>query len=495
MTRKALERRLGRLVSRDPHLRAIRREAALAGVPAWLVGGAVRDAALGRPPGDADLAAGRGAARLVSALGRAWGRRGFRFRKRGVTTYRFDLEGRRVDVVDASTRGLARDLARRELTINAIAYDLLAGRVEDPHGGLRDLGASVLRPPRAGVVREDPVRALRAARFLAELPGFRLHRGAQAEIRSAARALRRASVERIRDEIEKLLMAPDPARGLLEVERLGLLSAVLPELAPLSGCVAGAGRPDVLAHTAAAIALAARGGRYPGAAAVREEGEARLVRLALLVHDVSKPDTLSAREDGRPTFHGHEVLGARRADALLRRLRFPSALRKRVARLVLFHLRPHHLADAGPTPRGLRRLVRDAGDDIPVLVAHAACDALASGSPDGRARWRRLRPVLVELLRLHEAAKAEPLPALLDGRDVMRALGIGPGPAVGEALRAIRELQEEGALRDRETALEAVKNLGLAPAPGATPRTPSRPPGPRAAGAPPRAGARRSGPR
>jgi hypothetical protein len=171
------------------------------------------------------------------------------------------------------------------------------------------------------------------------------------------------------------------------------------------------------------------------------------------VHDLSKPETLSRREDGRPTFHGHEILGARRADALLRRLRMPRDFRRRVTQLVRFHLRPHHLADSGAPVRGLNRLVRDAGDDLPVLVLHAACDAAASGSKDARAKWRRLRPVLMQLLERHEKSKAAPLPTLVTGTDVMFVLGIGPGPEVGRVLREIRELQEDALLSTREDAL------------------------------------------
>ena len=186
---------------------------------------------------------------------------------------------------------------------------------------------------------------------------------------------------------------------------------------------------------------------------IKEGAELRVLRWALLLHDISKPETLAAGADGRPTFHGHEVLGARRAAALLKRLRAPADLRERVTRAVLFHLRPHHLAESSAPPRGMRRLVREAGDDLPLLVVHAACDAKASGSPDARARWRRLRPVLAELVELHRTARAVPLIPLLSGLDVMKLLGIPPGPAVGAALQELRELQEEGRITDRNDAL------------------------------------------
>ena len=246
MTPEKLAARLRRRMATDPLLREVREAARASGVPAWLVGGAVRDAALGCPSEDLDVAAGRGAGRLVRDLGSLWGHRGFRFRKRGVTTWRFEVRGRKVDVVDASGRGIERDLRRRDFTVNAIALDLVGGRTLDPLGGLRDLEAGRLRLPRPGVVREDPVRALRACRFLAEFPAFRLDPAARREAKAAERGLRRASAERVRDETDKMLVAPRPDLGLETVERLGLLGAVLPETIPLRRCVAGEGRPDVL---------------------------------------------------------------------------------------------------------------------------------------------------------------------------------------------------------------------------------------------------------
>lgn len=462
ISRERLEARLRRRVSRDPILRAVQEEGRRAGVPIRLVGGFVRDVALGRRAQDVDLAAGRGAAALVRRLEARWGRRLFRFRKRGVTTWRTSVAGRDVDVVDAGTRGFLEDLRRRELRANAVAFDLEAGRIVDPLGGLRDLRNGILRTPRRGVVRGDPVRALRAARFLAQLPGFRLDRATREEIRATARPLRRASAERVRDELDSLLASVDPAAGLEALLDLGILDAALPELRPMRDSVAGEGRPDVWRHTVLAVAASVRPGRRPGGTRVRDRDSLRVLRWALLLHDVAKPETL--RTDGpRPTFHGHEVVGARRAAAILERLRLPLAFRRRVRRLVLFHLRPHHLADAGAPERGMRRLVRECEGDLPLLVVHAGCDAVGSGAPDARMRWRRLRPVLQRLLALHDEVSASPLPRLVDGRDVMRILGVESGPAVGEALDEIRELQEQGDLADRNAALRHLEKRGQAP--------------------------------
>jgi putative nucleotidyltransferase with HDIG domain len=453
LNRDRLASLLRHRTARDPRIRQARDAAWEVDAELWLVGGYVRDSALERRATDVDLVVGRGRDRLVPELRRRWATRGFRFRKRGVTTWRFRVRGHEIDVVDASRRGLDRDLARREFTINAIAFDLTTSRVLDPLKGLADLRARRLRLPRSGVIREDPLRALRAARFLAQLPRFTLEREARRQVSTAGTGLRRASPERVRDELDKLLASDDPARGLAALEELGLVGAVLPELVPLASCVAGAERPDVWRHTLDALARSAPPRGLPGRSALGDADGRKLVRWALLLHDISKPETFAVREDGRPTFHGHEVLGVRRAEALLVRLRVPRDARRRIGCLILNHLRPSQLAEAGAPARGLRRLVREAGEDLPLLAVHAACDALASGAPDHRPRWRRLRRVLDELIELWERRTQSPPPVLVDGRDVMRALGLGPGKRIGELLASVREHQESGELTTRREAL------------------------------------------
>lgn len=475
MTRERLSRILSGRARRDPLLRTVVAAAREAGARVHLVGGAVRDAALGEDGDDVDLVADRRCRALVSRLGAAWARRPFRFRKRGVTTWRFVVDGREVDLVDATRRGLGADLIRRDFTINAVAFDLLGGSIADPAGGLRDLERRRLRLPRPGVVREDPLRALRAARFLAQLPAFGLSPSVRAESRAVARALGRAAVERLRVELDALLCSPAPSRGLAALEELGILGPVLPELLPLKECPAGAGRADVWRHTLDAISRSECPGRLPGAEALGEKGALLALRWALLLHDIAKPDTLAYRK-GRATFHGHDALGARRAERLLRRLSAPRALRRRVSRIVALHLRPSLLAEAGASPRALRRLARDAGEDLPLLLVHAACDALGSGAQTGRAAWRRLRTVLLELARIGRRAGAEPAAKLVSGHDVMRVLGIEEGPEVGAILDEIRGMQAGGDLLTREQALGYLTSLRDGRRAGAPPRRPGTDP-------------------
>jgi len=452
-----LARRLARRARRDPLLREIAGAASEVRARVFLVGGTVRDAALGAEVTDLDLVSDRGFSRLVSRLQEMWRTRGFRFRKRGVTTWRFSVGGREVDLVDATRRGLLEDLRRRDFTINAIAYDLLENEVVDPLGGLRDFRLGRLDLPRPGVIREDPVRALRAARFLAELPRFRLGREARREAALVAHLLPRAPVERIRPELDRLLASPAPSRGLRAMDSLGSLSALLPELGSLRSCAAGKNRPDVWRHTLEAIARSEKPGRLPGGEAMRTPEGRLAVRWALLLHDIAKPDTLVYR-DGRPTFYGHELLGSRKAERLLRRLGAPRSLRRRVSRLVALHLRPSLLAEAGCPPRGMRRLAREAGEELPLLAFHAACDALGSGEPGARRRWARLRKALLALLEEADQAGRSDSPPLVTGDDVMSILGIPEGPLVGQVLEDVREAQASGAIRTRAEALSYLRD-------------------------------------
>ncbi len=453
LERPRLLHRLRRLVARQPHAAALREAARATGAEVWLVGGWVRDAALGLQSRDLDGIVVRRSRALVSHLKRAQGWRGHRVRRRGITTWRFGTAAGSVDLVVAEGRGLRADLERREATLQAIAFDPVRGRLADPLGGLRDLRRGRLRAPGPGAFREDPVRVVRLARLLAQFPSWRATRTTWTRAAEAARELRRAAPERVRDELDRLLAAAAPERGLAALAALGALWVALPELEPLRGCPAGGDRSDTWSHTLEAIAWSTKARRWPGGKALADARAHLGLRWALLLHDVAKPRTLSWSAEGRPRFHGHEILGARMAREILKRLRQRRELVRDVTWLVAAHLRPHHLADAGAPARGLRRLVREAGARLPLLLLHAACDARALGGPADRRRWRRLQGVLRQLEALDEARKRQPLPRLVSGEDVMRLLRLDPGPQVGRVLEEIQELHEEGRLSSREEAL------------------------------------------
>jgi poly(A) polymerase len=460
MSHDRLVTSLSTRVARDPLLQLLRACAIDTGAELYLVGGPVRDAALGQRCRDADLTVVRHAAPLIREIKRRLGTAGFRFRKRGVTTWRFATPSGDVDIVDAARRGLEHDLRRRELTINAMAYDLVDRRVIDPLGGLKDLRAKQLRAPGTDTFRADPARCLRAARFLAELPGFRVERDTRRQLIAQAPRLRRVAVERIREELTKLLGGALPHDGLAAVQQWGLLDPVLPELSAMNDCAAGRDRPDVWSHTVKTIEMSATRPRLPSFGAVRDRAELPLLRWTLLLHDIAKPATLAIDPCGKPTFHGHEELGAKMADKLLKRLKVEVRTRRRITQLIRWHLRPGHLADAGAPARGMRRLAREAGDDLPLLCLHAACDARGSGGTGGSARWRRMSHVLRTLPQVQSRLRRLPDAPLLSGADVLRATGLPPGPKIGKLLRELAEARDDGAISTRRQALAYLKNAG-----------------------------------
>jgi poly(A) polymerase len=422
-----------------------------AGHAAYLVGGSVRDAFLDRAGGEeVDLATDArpdAVERVVRGWADAVWLQGARFgtvgcRKDGqefeITTFRADVyrpESRKPEV--SFSDDLETDLGRRDFTVNAIAIAIGDDpHVVDPFGGLADLAARRLRTPLAPEVsfEDDPLRMLRAARFVATL-GVVPDEGVVAAIGRMRARLQIVSAERIRDELSKLLLADDPSPGLWLASRTGLSDEFLPELNAMSLEQDPVHRhKDVLAHTIAVVA--------------KTPPDLR-VRLAALLHDVAKPLTRRIGPDG-VTFHFHDVVGARMARERLAALRYPNDVVDDVSRLVELHLR-FHTYRQGWTDSAVRRYVRDAGPLLEELNVLTRCDCTTRNARRAAAlaaRMDELEERIAELREREELAKIRPQ---LDGRQVMAFLGIEPGPLVGEALAFLLEIRlEEGPIDDRD---------------------------------------------
>jgi putative nucleotidyltransferase with HDIG domain len=443
------------------------------GVEPVLVGGAVRDALLGRAPAvDLDVAVPSGAIDAARRLGDAL----------GVAFVPLDTErgaarvvapGHRIDLADFRAPTLAGDLAARDFTVNALAVPLrrllARGRapVEDPMGGLTDLAARRLRLSGPAVLADDPVRVLRGVR-LAETLGFRLTPATRAAIRRAAPAVATVSPERVRDEILALLAAPATARALRTADRLGVLTVVFPEIEAMRRTPQPAPhRFDVLEHSLRAVAACDRVlARLPSlvpfgaelAAHVAEPlgggiSRRQILKLATLLHDVSKPETRRTVR-GRVRFFEHDLLGAARAQAIGERLRLPQRATAVLERLVRHHLRPMHLGAAGAlTPRARYRFFRDLGNETRDLLLLTLADASGVGGESPFALWPRMtlvRDLLAGWEEQRESLRREPL---VRGEDVMERFGLAPGPEVGRLLTRAREAQDLGLVSTREEAL------------------------------------------
>jgi len=427
-----------------------------------LAGGPVRDVFLGESPSDLDLTTDAtpdqvmgligGWADNVWTVGIAFGTVGLR--KRGVTfeitTYRseqYRTASRKPDVQYG--RSLEDDLSRRDFTINAMAARLPGYEFVDPFGGLEALKERVLRTPGRpeDSFSDDPLRILRAARFAAKL-GFAVAADVRAAMTEQASRLGIVSTERIAGELEKLMLTPDPALGIDVLVQTDVADYILPEVSRLRMEADEHHRhKDVYQHSLTvlrqAIELEPRYGL---------EGDLR-VRLAALLHDIGKPQTRTLLPDGRVAFHLHEVVGAVLTKRRLTALRFPNDVVRDTARLVELHLRFHGYAEGEWTDSAVRRYVRDAGPLLGRLHVLTRADCTTRN----RAKAERLARVYDDLeRRIAELSEQEELARIrpeLDGHEIMRILGIGPGPAVGRAYNFMLELRiAEGELgRERAT--------------------------------------------
>ena len=432
----------------DEHLLQLLKQAAdEVGVRAWVVGGYVRDKLLGRPHPNPDVVVEDGdalkLAERFAALAHA--EPPVTFERYG--TAQVSLSGHLVEFVTARAESYApesrkpdvrpatldEDLRRRDFTINTLLMDL-DGKIHDPLGGRKDLEARILRTPTDPLrtFSDDPLRMLRAIRFASQL-GFEL----APELLPAMRQMKSRlgppviSVERSADELRQMLASERPRLALELLDAGGLLDVILPELAACKGVKqTGYHTHDVYGHTLLTVE------RVPADL---------IVRLAALFHDVGKPTTATA--DG--AFTGHEVVGAAMARSALERLRFSQKEIEAVVLLVRLHLRPVYYSSEW-SDGAVRRLARDAGDQLDRLMALARADIAASAYPEPEK--------LDELQARIEAALHERpsrLAPVVTGEDVMRVRGIGPGPEVGRIKQRLQELVIDGEIAPtREAVLD-----------------------------------------
>jgi tRNA nucleotidyltransferase/poly(A) polymerase len=470
MNDQAIKDTIRRAVGRHPLLSGLAARAAERSWSVLVVGGWVRDRLLRRRSRDIDLILGEGAREILAWLAERSSHRIVTFEQR-VVNHRLTIDGARVDAVESGTRSLTEELARRDFRVNAVAWDLPRGRLADPCGGLAQIAEGVLEPPRDDAFRRDPLRALRGVRLACEIDALRLGARARVLARSAAPGLRGVAAERVLEELDRILLSRGAADAIRDADRLGLLETWIPEVNATKGLAQNRSHHlDVWEHTLAALALSAYPGRLgrglipAGWPDVDREPEdpprprprqALLVlRWSLLLHDLAKPDTLAEGPEGQRTFHRHELVGAERAEEIGRRLAMPRERIRAIRLLVRQHLRIVIPPAGEMTERALGRVVRALGAFTEVLVLHSLADQGATRGPG----WRRVRIGLRRTAR-RLLEKERQLIALglrgrlVDGRDVMRALGVESGPQVGRFLRAIEELRDDGKLLSREEAL------------------------------------------
>jgi tRNA nucleotidyltransferase (CCA-adding enzyme) len=428
------------------------------GHEAHLVGGGVRDMLLGRKPADFDVATDARPEEVRELFGASFAiptgikhgtvtvlTGGAAHKHVEVTTFRGEgvyLDGRRPSSV-TYVKSLRDDLARRDFTMNAVAYDPLADLLSDPFDGQGDLGRRLIRAVGDPLerFREDGLRPMRAVRQAAQL-GFTIEAATHAAIPRALEVVRKVSAERIRDELLKLLASPHPSGGLELMRETGLLGEVLPELLEGVGCTQNRfHKHDVYGHTLAVVDAT--------------EGDA-IVRLGALLHDVGKPRARQPREGapGEYSFFKHELVGRDMADEICRRLKLPNADRERVVGMVAHHM---FFYSTDWSDGAVRRFVRNVGGN----EALGPLFALRQGDVKGRGFGEDPEGEIGELRRriatvADEDAALRVTDLAIGGRDVMQLLGLPPGREVGILLERLLELVIDDPSLNERAKLEAL---------------------------------------
>ncbi|MGW2485383.1 CCA tRNA nucleotidyltransferase [Streptomyces sp. NPDC001571] len=434
-----------------------------AGFSLALVGGSVRDALLGRLGNDLDFTTDarpedvlkivRPWADAVWEVGIAFGTVGCQ--KDGyqieVTTYRseaYDRTSRKPDVSYGDS--IEDDLVRRDFTVNAMAVALPQKEFVDPYGGLEDLAARMLRTP--GTPEEsfsdDPLRMMRAARFAAQLD-FEVAPEVVTAMTDMSARIEIVSAERVRDELNKLLLSAHPKKGLRLLVDTGLAEHVLPELPALRLESDEHHRhKDVYEHSLTVLDQAID---------LEQDGPDLVLRLAALLHDIGKPRTRRFESDGRVSFHHHEVVGAKMTKKRMTALKYSNEMVKDVSKLVELHLRFHGYGTGEWTDSAVRRYVRDAGPLLDRLHKLTRSDCTTRNKRKASALSRAYDGLEDRIAELQQQEELDSIRPDLDGNQIMEILGVGPGPAIGEAYKHLLELRLENGPMEHDAAVAALK--------------------------------------
>ncbi|WP_374196081.1 CCA tRNA nucleotidyltransferase [Streptomyces sp. TS71-3] len=442
----------------------------IAGFSLSLVGGSVRDALLGRLGNDLDFTTDarpqdvlkivRPWADAVWEVGIAFGTVGCH--KNGhvdgtdqtfqieITTFRsesYDRTSRKPEVAYGDS--IEEDLVRRDFTVNAMAVSLPEKTFIDPHGGLRDLAERVLRTPGTpeASFSDDPLRMMRAARFAAQLD-FEVAPEVVTAMKAMAERIDIVSAERVRDELNKLVLSAHPRKGLTLLVETGLADRVLPELPALRLERDEHHRhKDVYEHTLIVLEQAM---------ALEEDGPDLTLRLAALLHDIGKPRTRRFEKDGRVSFHHHEVVGAKMTKKRLTALKYSNDMVKDVSRLVELHLRFHGYGTGDWTDSAVRRYVRDAGPLLSLLHKLTRSDCTTRNRRKAAALSRAYDGLEERIAQLQEQEELDAIRPDLDGNEIMKILDIAPGPVVGGAYTFLLEMRLEHGPLGHDRAVEAL---------------------------------------
>ncbi|WP_112276177.1 CCA tRNA nucleotidyltransferase [Lentzea terrae] len=441
----------------------------------YLVGGSVRDAVLERPTNDFDFTTDARPAEIQKLLtgwadaqwdtGIAFGTVGAS--KKGeileITTFR-------ADVYDGVTRNpevtfgdtIDGDLVRRDFTVNAMAFDVAAREFVDPTGGLQAARDGVLDTPATPQESfgDDPLRMLRAARFVSQL-GFTAAPRVIEAMRSMAGEIARITPERVQVELSKLLCGTHPRRGIELMVETGLADIVLPELTAMKLEIDEHHQhKDVFHHSLVVLEQAIDLEEV-------DQSPDLVLRIAALLHDIGKPATRKFEPGGGVSFHHHEVVGAKMVRKRLRALRYSKEITEDVAKLVYLHLRFHGYGNGEWTDSAVRRYVTDAGDLLTRLHKLVRADCTTRNKRKANLLKRTYDSLEERIARIAAEEDLARVRPDLDGNEIMKLLGLPPGPQVGAAWKFLKELRLDRGPLDRDEAeaalLDWAREQGITP--------------------------------
>ncbi len=469
------------LILDNPIYRIVGATADKLGLPAYAVGGVVRDHFLHRPCTDIDIVCIGDGIQLAEATAHSinpniqvtvfkhFGTASFNYRQ-GDSLWQIEFVGARREsyrhdsrkpIVEVGT--LQDDQNRRDFTINAMAVSLnhdSFGQLLDPFGGIHDLDQGIIRTPLDPDITfsDDPLRMMRAIRFATQLQ-FRILPETLDAIQRNASRIRIVSAERITTELNKIILSPSPSLGFKLLQKTGLMAIIFPEFSNLKGVetVGGRGHKDNFYHTLEVLDH------------VAANSNDLWLRWAAILHDIGKPATKRYDPKLGWTFHGHEVKGSRMVKKIFSRLRLPLDNKmKYVEKLVLLHLRPIILAEDQVTDSAVRRLLFDAGDDIDDLMTLCQADITSKNEEKVRRYMKNFQLVRQKLVELEERDRIRNFQPPVSGDDIMKTFNISPCREIGIIKDTIKDAILDGIIpNDREAAwqmmLQKAAELGLHP--------------------------------
>ena len=458
-----------------PVFRPITEVADQLGLECYVVGGYVRDLFLERPSKDIDVVVVGSGIRMAEALAERLGRGAHVAVFRNFGTAQLKWRGTEVEFVGARKESythdsrkpivedgtLEDDQNRRDFTINALAVCLnqaRLGELVDPFGGLEDLKEKTIRTPLDPDVTfsDDPLRMMRAIRFATQLK-FYIDDDTFASLTRMAGRIAIISRERIADELNKIILSPQPSRGLVDLERSGLLELIFPELAALRGVETKCGRAhkDNFYHTLEVVDNVAR------------TSPDLWLRWAALLHDIGKPATKRWEPRVGWTFHNHNYVGEKMVPAIFRKMKLPmNEKMKYVQKLVGLHMRPIVIADEEVTDSAVRRLLFEAGDDIDDLMTLCEADITSKNSERKRRFLANFQLVRQKLKDLEERDRIRNFQPPVDGEEIMRTFHLPPCAQVGQLKSAIKDAILDGVIpNDHDAAyaymMQKAKEMGI----------------------------------